>query len=41
MSKVGLCAFGADMYRINAQFLYGHGAISTTLYREITKNCGR
>jgi len=39
-SKVGLCAFGADMQRINAQFLLGHGAISTTLYKSISAACG-
>jgi hypothetical protein len=39
-SKVGLCAFGADMDRINAQFLYGHGAYSKVAYNEIVKACG-
>eukprot|EP00039_Didymoeca_costata_P028038 m.19801 g.19801 ORF g.19801 m.19801 type:complete len:487 (-) comp6676_c0_seq2:269-1729(-) len=39
-SQVGLCAFGADMARINVQFLYGHGAISATLYKNISAECG-
>lgn len=39
-SKVGLCAFGADMDRINAQFLYGHGAYSKAAYKAIVSACG-
>jgi hypothetical protein len=39
-SKVGLCAFGADMDRINAQFLYGHGAYSKAAYKAIVEACG-
>lgn len=39
-SKVGLCAFGSDMHRINAQFLLGHGAISKALYKSIVGACG-
>lgn len=39
-TAAGLCAFGADMQRINAQFLLGHGAISTTLYKSISAACG-
>jgi len=39
-SKVGLCAFGADMDRINTQFLYGHGAISKTAYKQVVDACG-
>jgi len=39
-SKVGLCSFGPDMERINAQFLYGHGAFSAKLYKEIVAKCG-
>ena len=39
-SKVGLCSFGSDMQRINAQFLIGVGAISRVLYSDIIKACG-
>lgn len=39
-SKVGLCAFGADMDRINTQFLYGHGAISKDAYKSVVDACG-
>ena len=39
-SKVGLCAFGADMARINAQFLSGHGAVSKHAYNAVVKGCG-
>lgn len=39
-SDVGLCAFGSDMQRINAQFFLGHGAISKHLYKNIVKECG-
>lgn len=39
-SKVGLCSFGSDMQRIQAQFLYGHGAVSAQLYKEIIAECG-
>lgn len=30
-SKVGLCAFGNDMRRMQTEFLFGHGAISMPL----------
>jgi serine carboxypeptidase-like clade 1 len=39
-SKVGLCQFGSDMQRIQAQFLYGHGAVSAALYKQIIAECG-
>ena len=39
-SKVGLCAFGKDMARIQAEFLYGHGAISKSLRATIAAACG-
>ena len=39
-SEVGLCAFGKDMARIQAEFLYGHGAISKSLRATIVAACG-
>jgi len=39
-SQVGLCAFGKDMARIQAEFLYGHGAISKSLRATIAGACG-
>merc|ERR1719174_527884 len=39
-SKVGLCAFGTEMQRIQTAFLYGHGAISMDLKRKINADCG-
>jgi hypothetical protein len=39
-SKVGLCAFGNDMQRMQVEFLFGHAAISMPLYDKITKSCG-
>jgi hypothetical protein len=39
-SKVGLCAFGADMARINAQFFVGHGAMSKHSYAAVVLACG-
>jgi carboxypeptidase C (cathepsin A) len=39
-SDVGLCSFGPDMDRVWQQFLYGHTAISTAIYRQIVQSCG-
>ena len=39
-SKVGLCAFGNDMYRMQMAFLFGHGAVPQPLYKTVVAECG-
>tara|TARA_B110000208_G_scaffold14306_1_gene17371 strand:+ start:82 stop:1770 length:1689 start_codon:yes stop_codon:yes gene_type:complete len=39
-SKVGLCAFGADMARIDTMFYFGHSATSNDQYDAVVTACG-
>lgn len=41
-NDVGTCAFySAEYFQIKTQFLFGHGFISQTLYKDVLKACGR